>query len=271
MANIAGTYNLTSYHPNVRWVIGYTQIGRTSTTATYRFDVSMTLLTGQSYGYGYDVYLYLTQNGPSKVSGHQLKTSSAGGTSWSTSFNVTLSTDAAGGWIGGIRLYSASNTDTTHYQQKIDVSGEVSKNSYGTVPATPSWISANGVYEPGENVSVSWGASSGASSYEVQYNQYDSVSGWGDWGNTAESPNGTNLSHHIYSVGANRVKLKYRVRAKNYVGASGWSNESNEIYRSGLMVYSGGFKRGRVRVWNGNSWVNGRVKVWNGSSWVNGK
>lgn len=271
MADLKGTYNLTTYHPNVRWVVGYTQTGRTSTTATYNFTVSMTLTTGQSYGYGYDVYLHLSQGGSSKVSKHRLKTTANTGTSWSTSFNVTLNTDSSGGSIPSIKLWSTSDTDSTHYQQQLNISGEVTKTVYGTAPSTPTNVTASGFYEAGENIKVSWSASSGATSYEVQYDQYDTVSGWVGWGTATGTYNGTSFSHPISSVGNNRTSVRYRVRAKNNIGNSAWSSNSNEVLRSGLKVWNGSFTRGIVRVWNGSAWVIGRVRVWNGSSWVNSK
>ena len=271
MADLKGTYNLTAYHPNVRWVVDYSQTGRTSTTATYKFTVSMTLTTGTSYGYGYDVYLHLSQGGTTKVSRHQLKTTANSGTSWSTSFNATLSTDSSGGNIPSIKLWSSSDTDSTHSQQQLNVSGEVTKTVYGTAPTTPTNVTASGVYEAGEIVKVSWSASSGATSYEVQYAQYDEVSGWLSWGGAANNVNETSFNHGISSVGANRTKIKYRVRAKNNIGYSSYSSESNEILRPSIKVYNGSFVRGKVKVWNGSTWITAKIKVWNGSSWVNSK
>ena len=271
MANLKGTYNITSYHPNVRWVVDYSQTGRTSTTATYKFTVSMTLTTGQSYGYGYDIKLHLSQSGTSKISRHELKNTANNGTSWSTSFNVTLNTDSSGGSIPSVRLWSSSDTDSTHYQQQIDITGEVTKTVYGTAPATPTNLTASGVYEVGESIKVSWSASSGATSYEIQYDQYDTASGWVGWGTATGTYNGTSFSHPISSVGNNRTKLRYRVRAKNNIGNSAWSSNSNEVLRSGLKVWNGSFTRGIVRVWNGSAWVIGRVRVWNGNTWVNAK
>ena len=238
---------------------------------TYNFTVSMTLTTGQSYGYGYDVYLHLSQGGSSKVSKHRLKTTANTGTSWSTSFNVTLNTDSSGGSIPNIKLWSTSDTDSTHYQQQLNISGEVTKTVYGTAPSTPTNVTASGFYEAGENIKVSWSASSGATSYEVQYCQFDEISGWLSWGEAANNVNGTSFNHGISSVGANRTKLKYRVRAKNNIGYSSYSSESNEISRTSIKIYNGSFVKGTIKVWNGSSWVFGRVRVWNGSSWVNSK
>ena len=85
------------------------------------------------------------------------------------------------------------------------------------------------------------------------------------------SVTGTTLSYSITSVGTNRSKVKYRVRAKNDIGYSDYSSESNEILRSGIKVYNGSFVRGKIKVWNGSAWVNARVRVYDGSSFVNAK
>ena len=271
MADLKNTYKLTSYHPNVDWKVDYSQTGRTSTSATYKFTVSMTLKTGLSYGYGYDIYLHLSQGGTTKVSRHQLKTTANVGTSWSTSFNVTLDTDSNGGNISSVKLWSTSDTDATHSQQQLNVTGEVTKTTYGTAPGVPTNVSASGFYEAGEKINVTWSASSGAKTYHVQYNQYDDVTGWAGWGDASASATGTTLSHSITSVGTNRSKVKYRVRAKNDIGYSDYSSESNEILRSGIKVYNGSFVRGKIKVWNGSAWVNARVRVYDGSSFVNAK
>ena len=142
-----------------------------------------------------------------------------------------------------------------------------------TAPSAPTWCSASGRYETGEKVNISWGGASGTvSSYDVQYAQYDSVTGWGAWGDVAGSPTtSTSLQQSIVSVGNNRTCLKYRVRAKNSAGTSGWSPESGLIYHYGVKVYENGFKWSTVKVWNGSAWAHARVKVWNGSSWVGAK
>ena len=136
MANLQGTYSLTSYHPYVDWKISYSQTARTSTTATYNFTVSMTLKTGVDIGYGYNIFLSLSQGGTTKVNAHRLKadgnTDMYAGT-WSTTFSATLNTDASGGTIPSIRIWSTSTQDSTHYQQALDVTGEVTKSVYGSI------------------------------------------------------------------------------------------------------------------------------------------
>ena len=271
MADLKGTYNITSYHPNVKWVVDYSQTGRTSTTATYKFTVSMTLTSGLSYGYGYDVYLHLSQSGTTKVSRHQLKTSANSGSSWSTSFSVTLSTDSSAGKIGSIKLWSTSDTDSTHSQQQLNISGEVSKTTYGTAPSTPTNIAASGVFENGENIKVSWSASSGASEYELEHSQYNISTGWTSWTSSKKGITTTSYTYTVGTIDTDRNKVKFRVRAKNNIGYSSYSSESNEVSRTSIKIYNGSFVKGTVKVWNGSSWVFGRVRVWNGSSWANSK
>ena len=271
MADLKGTYNITSYHPNVRWVVDYSQTGRTSTTATYKFTVTMALTTGLSYGYGYDVYLHLSQGGSSKVSRHRLKTTANTGTSWSTSFNVTLNTDSSGGSIPSVRLWSSSDTDSTHYMQQIDITGEVTKTVFGTRPTAPTNVTASGVYENGEKIKISWSAVSGASIYEIEHSQYNTSTGWTTWTTTQKNITTTSYTYTVNTIGANINKIKFRVWSWNSLGWSTTGTETNEVLRSGLKVWNGSFTRGIVRVWNGSSWVIGRVRVWNGSSWVNSK
>lgn len=135
-----------------------------------------------------------------------------------------------------------------------------------TAPPSPGSCSASGKYEKGQNISVSWGSSSTATGYDIEYDQYLPGTGWKGWGTAVGYSSGTSMSHAIGSAGAQC--LRYRVRAKNSAGTSGWSPNSGNVYHYGVRVNNGGYAWGRVRVWNGSSWVEGIVKVWNGSSWI---
>lgn len=139
-----------------------------------------------------------------------------------------------------------------------------------TPPSAPTSITASGKYEVGEKINVSWSGATGTiTEYEVQYIQYDYGNGaWAGWGNTAEKPGtGTSIQHAIASVGENRDRVRYRVRAKNAAGVSAWSPESNDVWHYGIKVNQSGFKWGQIHIWNGSIWCRGRVKIWNGSSW----
>lgn len=139
-------------------------------------------------------------------------------------------------------------------------------------PSAPTWCSASGRYEAGEKVSVSWGGATGTiSSYNVQYRQWDSVTGYTSWSSAGTGITGTSMQHQIVSVGENRRYLQYRVQAVNSAGTSAWSNASGNVMHYGVKVYSSGFKWATVKVWNGSSWTHGIVKIWNGSSWVSAK
>lgn len=139
-------------------------------------------------------------------------------------------------------------------------------------PSAPTWCSASGRYEEGEQVSVSWGGASGTiSSYNVQYRQWDTVTGWTSWSTAGTGVTGTSMQHQIVTVGENRRYLQYRAQAVNSAGSSGWSSESGNVPHYGVKVYSSGFRWSTVKVWNGSSWVDGIVKIWNGSSWTAAK
>lgn len=139
-------------------------------------------------------------------------------------------------------------------------------------PSAPTWCKASGRYEAGEKVSVSWGGASGTiSSYNVQYRQWDLVTGWTSWSNAGTGITGTSMQHQIVSVGNNRKYLQYRAQAVNSAGGSGWSSESENVPHYGVKVNASGFRWATVKVWNGSSWVDGIVKIWNGSSWVAAK
>lgn len=267
MANLSGTYNLTTYQPNVRWVVSYTQTGRTSTTATYSFTVSMTLTSGQSYGYGYQVSLNLSQGGTTKAT-KELKTSSTGGTSWSTSFNATLSTDSNGGSIGSIRLWSTSSNDSTHSQQAINITGEVTKTAYATKPNAPTSVSVSGIFETNENIKITWSGATGTiTKYKLYYAQLvDGNSSFNDW-SYLKDVTGSSTTHSFTNIGTDRVKVKYGVSSVNSVGESS-IKASNELQKPYFKVYNGSFKRGIPKVWNGTNWVYAKLKIWNGTNWV---
>jgi len=139
-------------------------------------------------------------------------------------------------------------------------------------PSAPSWCSASGRYEAGERIHVSWGGASGTiNSYNVQYRQWDIVTGWTGWSNAGTGITGTSMQHQIVTVGENRKYLQYRVQAVNGAGGSGWSSVSGDVPHYGVKVNASGFRWATVKVWNGSSWVDGIVRIWNGSSWVAAK
>ena len=146
-------------------------------------------------------------------------------------------------------------------------SNETTLTYVNPVPSAPTWCTASGKYEVGEATGTITG-------YEVQYIQYDYGTGsWTSWGNVAEQPSGTNTSTEqtIYSVGLNRDRVRYRVKAKNSGGSSSWSPESNDIFHYGVKVNKSGFKWGEIRIYKNGSWHRGRVKVYKNGAWTNSK
>lgn len=137
MADIGGTYaSNRNYQPHFNYTVSYSQTGRDSSSATYRFTVGYSRLNG---GYAYDIRINWNING---ASGSKELKSTANNSSGSTSFDVRVSTDSGGGIINGCRIYSSSNTDGTHYQNGFDTGNRsVNKSSWNTAPT---WTSDDG-------------------------------------------------------------------------------------------------------------------------------
>lgn len=139
-------------------------------------------------------------------------------------------------------------------------------------PGAPTNLSLTGRFENGMTTQLTWSKGSGTvANYEVQrrfWKRYNnSYTDWWDvdlnYGNT----NTTSITIQHSAVGDHSQQV--RIRAKNSAGASAWV-ESNWVAHDGVNVYtnnSGSKTYGKVRIWNGSSWVQGYVSVWTGSGW----
>ena len=176
MANLNTSFSKKTAHPYVTWTLKFSQTGRTATTATYSVTIKMKLDSGQSYGYGYNLYADIYQ-GSTKKTTITLKSdaySDNGGNmagSWSKSGSVTFSTNATGGTIGSIRVYTYSTQDTSRDQQ-IDVTGEVTKSTFNTAPKLSGSVTLNQsgtISEKATSVTVSWPAATDAENNVSKY------------------------------------------------------------------------------------------------------
>lgn len=184
----------------------------------------------------------------------------------STAVNIPIS--GAWAWNGYIWV---SGSYSGRFNT-VSGSGTVSCAAILTPPGAPSNLSLTGRFENGMSTYLTWSKGSGTvANYEVQrrfWKKYnDSYSGWHDVNLNYGDANTTSITIQHSAVGDHSQQV--RIRAKNSAGASSWV-ESNWIAHDGVNVYtnnSGSKTYGKVRVWNGSSWVQGYVSVWTGSSW----
>ena len=140
-----------------------------------------------------------------------------------------------------------------------------------TAPGAPTNLSLTGRFDNGMSTVASWNKGSGTvTAYEVQrrfWTAYDKA--YTDWGNVDSNYNGSATSITLQHSAVTHHAQQVRIRAKNAAGTSSWV-ESNWVYHDGVNVYtngSGSKTYGKVRVWNGSTWVQAYVSVWNGTSW----
>lgn len=235
----------------------------------YRLNISLWASSNQVYnGYGIKVYAHI---GGSKVYKGSFTISAGTLTQSSYSHDFTISSNTSC-YASCICSYCESGAHNEYYNEFSNSTSADTATFESNPPSAPTWCSASGRYEIGEKPTISWGGASNATSYDVEYVQWDSVTGWGSWGTVAGSPvTGTSMQQTISSIGDNRVCIRYRVRAKNADGVSAWSPSSNDIYHYGVKVNQNGFRWSTVKVWTGSSWADARIKIWNGSSWIGAK
>ena len=153
----------------------------------------------------------------------------------------------------------------------VSGSGTVSCAAILTPPGAPTNLSLTGRFDNGMSTVASWNKGSGTvTAYEVQrrfWTAYDKA--YTDWGNVDSNYNGSATSITLQHSAVTHHSQQVRIRAKNAAGVSAWV-ESNWVDHDGINVYtnsSGSKTYGKVRVWNGSSWVQGYVSVWTGSGW----
>jgi len=246
MADIAGLYKSNqSYNPKIDYNVSYSETGRNGSSVTYSFTVSFNRLNGS---YGFDIMINYSIGGQS--GNRTLKANNDWSASGSTSWSVTCSTDAAGGTLGA-RIYSWSNTDSTHSQNGFDTgSRTVNKSTFNTAPSAPGTLYADGsssnkyIPENYQNVGLSWGAASDPNGNLSGYRVRVSVNGGsytqlGTTGNltythyVGDYPEGTTLayvidaydSYGLYGGNSNTVTL-----TKNVLNNGGITGISNGVY-----------------------------------------
>lgn len=237
----------------------------------YRLNINVSTSSSAVYN-GFGVRVYANIGGSRYlVDTFTISGGTCSQSSFSYDFSISGNTNC---YASCICSYCEDGIHSEYYDNFSNASSGDTATYESPAPNAPTSCSASGKYEPGQKISVTWSGASGTiTSYEVQYIQYDYGTGaWTSWGNTAEQPGtSTSIQHNIISVGLNRDRIRYRVRALNGSNASGWSPESNDIFHYGVKVYNNGFNWGEIRVYQNNTWCRGRVKIFDGNTWTNAK
>lgn len=149
MADISGSYlSNQSYNPKFTYSISYSETGRSGSAVTYRFNVSFTKQNGW---YGYDININWNIGG---ATGSKQIKSTSDVSSGSTSFDVTCSTNAAGGTLSA-RIYTSSSTDGTHWQNAMDTGTRtVNKSTFNTPPSLSGTVTTSPSGTIPENTAV---------------------------------------------------------------------------------------------------------------------
>lgn len=219
MADIAGSYlSNQSYNPKFTYNISYSQTGRSGSAVSYRFNVSFTKTNGW---YGYDIILNWNIGG---TTGSKQIKSTADNSSGSISFDVNCSTNAAGGTLAA-QIWTSSNSDGTHWQNKMDTgSRTVNKSTFNTAPSLSGSVSANGgtnnqtIAENQATISVSWPAATDANNNLSGYRLRVSING-GGYTELTRTASRT-YSHNVSNYGEGAT-FQYAVDA--YDSYSAWS------------------------------------------------
>lgn len=217
MANISGSYNSNqSYNPKFTYNISYSEIGRTGSSVSYRFNVSFSRLNGSYY---YDIIINWNIGGATGAK--TIKVNNDGAASGSTSFDVTCSTNAAGGTLSA-RIYTSSAYDSTHWMNAMDTGNQtVNKSTFNTPPSLSGTVSTSpsGTFsEKAGTVSVSWPAASDSNGNLSGYRLRVSINGGGYSELTKTSS--TSYSHNVSGYGEG-TSFRYAVDA--YDSYSEWS------------------------------------------------
>lgn len=208
-------------------------------------------------------------------------------------------------WIGGQNydgdgprtLYSPNtwsatysrtfNHDANGYRGAVGCSAEL----WGSGPYMPGYLSADGGTQgavdfdrrpatPGapsvtvnsdKTISLSWSAVSSPASTATYYIQYASATGGGGYGSWSSEVSTTSTSY-VYSGLARGVTYKFRLRAANSDGTTGYGAESgaNFLPAGGKIYESGAWRLTAFgKKFNGTSWVDlTTAKKFDGSTWV---
>lgn len=210
MANIVGTYySNQNYNPKINYSVNYWQTARDANSVTYRFTVSYARQNGSYY---YDVYINYSVGG--KSGNVLLKANNDGTASTSCTFDVTCSTNAGGGTIYA-RIYSWSNTDSTHWQNGFDTGDkDVNKSTFNTAPYWGSGavinLSPNGIVrEDTSSVTVSW---TGALDLETTSGMKYKVDRYINGNFSTTIANGTTLTSLVDNIGSGNSGNVYTYR-----------------------------------------------------------
>lgn len=255
MADIAGSYNSNqSYNPKFVYNISYSQTGRSGSSVSYRFNVSFSKQNGW---YGYDININWNIGG--STGAKQIK-STADVSSGSTSFDVTCSTNAAGGTLAA-SIYTSSSTDGTHWQNQMNTgSRTVNKSTFNTPPSMSGSVTAGGttgnktIPENTGTITVNWPKATDANNNVSGYRLRVSVNGGGYSELTRTNASTYTYNHNVSNYGEGTT-FRYAVDA--YDSYSEWSG----------TIYSGTLTKNRfaqstidsgssIKYSDGNSTIN---------------
>ena len=223
MANISGTYySSSSYYPKFTYSISYSEIGRSSSSVSYRFYVSYSRTSDR---YGYDIQVNWNIGGA--TGSKQILAANANSASGSISFDVSCSTNASGGTLSA-RIYTSSNTDGTHWQNAIDTGSQtVSKSTFNTAPTmTDTFVSTNpsGTFsEKTATLTPNWAAASDTNGNLSGYRIRVSING-GTYSELARVGASTRTYAHNISSYGEGTTFRYIVDA--YDSYNEWSGNA---------------------------------------------
>lgn len=158
-----------------------------------------------------------------------------------TSTSITITTGTVGGYNVNVRSRNASGAESTGVSGSVTISKKYSSGGTGasgnfltpvTIPSTPT--GATNTWNGGTSYTFSWTASSGATSYMVNYGENSDVpSPQPPASIVGDITTGTidvgNVTSYNYNSSASINYVGFRVAAKNSAGTSAYTSPS--LYR----------------------------------------
>lgn len=197
---------------------------------------------------------------------------------WSSTFQIVLLEHSARIMYEGSKTITISGSFDVNITYSGVYVGTMSHSVSATLdtilspPGAPTKVSLTGRFDNGMSTSLSWSGTTGSyTGHDIQRRFWKrtgtNTEVYSDWFDVEYNryPDYREIQHSAVTDHAQQC----RVRAVNAAGKSNWV-ESNWVYHDGVNVYtdnSGNKTYGKVRVWNGSSWVQGYVSVWTGSEW----
>ena len=187
--------------------------------------------------------------------------------SWSTTYSRTFNHDA-NGYRGDVGC-SAEFWGAGPYVPGYLSAGAATQPAvdFDRRPAQPAWC--GNTLEANKTLTASWNAVSspaGTPTYYVQYASAAAGAGYGGWSGEY-STTGTSYNFNLPRAATH----KFRVRAANSDGGTGYTESGGVYVPSGGKIFNGSsfVLTSFARKFNGSSWVDLQIaRRFNGSSWV---